>query len=424
MNDPVRLLMFGNLPPPYGGLPSFLQFALPILVSGGYSPVLLVREREDYSRWFTRGVSVVRLPYGPVETEESVAELRRTLTHAQMQDALEIAASAPNIADSTRYLADLGMAMRVAEAHSIELIHTFHVYHRSVVARAVSHLLGIPAILSIFGEVVAEYYPLPHMWPQVRALTSGFSAITAPSQHCGSGPRLLGLHDPAVQVVPYGVDTEFFRPVSPASVLAGNNLEDRRVILFQGRLSQEKGPQTLIAALPSILHAIDNAFVLFVGPDEGPHLEGPTGFVDVLRKMARDLGVESNIGFTGGVPFADLPAYYSAASVLAFPSTSPKECMGLALKQAMACGIPVVAARAGGACEAVEDGVTGICCEPNDPGALAGAIVEVLSGSAGSEMGRRGRERALKFFTQEQTVAVTTKIYMNAMSAAGRRRTT
>ena len=424
MNDPVRLLMFGNVPPPYGGLPSFLEFALPMLVAEGYAPVLLVREREDYSAWLGRGVSVVRLPYGSIEARESEAELRNKLKPSQLQDALEIAASVPDIVDPTRYLADLGVAMRVAEAHSIELVHTFHVYHRSVVARAVSHLLGIPAILSIFGEVVAEYYPQPHMWPQVRSLTSGFSAITAPSQHCGSGPTLLGLDDPAVQVVPYGVDTQFFRPVNPASVVAGNGLQGRQVILFQGRLSQEKGPQTLIEALPSILRSVDDAFVLFVGPDEGPHLEGPTGFVDVLRAQACDLGVDSHVAFTGGVPFSDLPAYYSAASVLAFPSTSPKECMGLALKQAMACGIPVVAARAGGACEAVEDGVTGICCEPNDPDALAEAIVEVLSGRAGSEMGQRGRDRALRFYTQEQTVAVTTKIYRDALSAAGRPRTT
>src|SRR5689334_23798142 len=122
-----------------------------------------------------------------------------------------------------------------------------------------------------------------------------------------------------------------------------------------------------------------------------------------LRQRVAELGVADRVIFTGAVPSADLPAIYSAANVFVFPSTTARECMGLSMKQAMACGVPVVAARAGGATEAVEDGATGLCCAPNDADDLARAAAQILLSPEQSAMGKAGYERAKRYFDQERT---------------------
>lgn len=91
-----------------------------------------------------------------------------------------------------------------------------------------------------------------------------------------------------------------------------------------------------------------------------------------LRSQSKEKGLDAHVTFIDAVPFEDLPSYFSLADLLVFPSTSDKECMGLSIKQAMACSRPVVVARAGGAAEAVEDGVTGYCIGPNDSEQLLG----------------------------------------------------
>jgi glycosyltransferase involved in cell wall biosynthesis len=155
---------------------------------------------------------------------------------------------------------------------------------------------------------------------------------------------------------------------------------------------------------------------LFVGPDEGPSFEGPTGLENRLQDRVAELELGARVVFTGAVPFDELPAYYSVADVLAFPSTTAKECMGLAIKQAMACRVPVVVARAGGACEAISDGITGICCEPNDPASLAEAISKVLISPEREAMGEAGYDRGLKFFTQERTMRDTLEVYQQVLN--------
>jgi glycosyltransferase involved in cell wall biosynthesis len=155
-----------------------------------------------------------------------------------------------------------------------------------------------------------------------------------------------------------------------------------------GALSEEKGQRYLIEALPLVRKVVPSACVVFVGA-------GPSLFD--LKNRANKCGCEDAVFFIGEID--DVSLALSAMDVFAFPSIA--EGLGLALIEAMACGIPVVASAVGGVPEVVSDGEDGVLVPPRDPGALADAILRVSMNRAFAES---IRTRALKTVSARFTI--------------------
>ncbi|HEV7499192.1 MAG TPA: glycosyltransferase, partial [Vicinamibacteria bacterium] len=215
-----------------------------------------------------------------------------------------------------------------------------------------------------------------------------------------------------------------------ASVLAGDGLDPRRVhVVYEGvpdrapspggtdalrllgipagvpvignvaALTAHKGQETLIAAAAQVLARRPDARFVIVGQGE---LEGP------LRAQARALGVTDRVLFAGFR--ADVDGLIPAFDI--FCLSSHMEGLGTSLLDAMCYGRPIVATRAGGIPEAVEDGVTGWVVPPRDADALASALLAVLEDRARREaMGAAGRRRFLERFTADRMVEETLAVY-------------
>lgn len=120
--------------------------------------------------------------------------------------------------------------------------------------------------------------------------------------------------------------------------------------------------------------------------------------------MLRRLATGRDVRFAGPVPDASIPAPHAAAAVFAFPSVDTtcygrrvaiSELLGLAAREAMASGTPVVASRIGGVPELVRHGETGFLVEPGDVTELRARLDELLGNPAlAARMGRAGREAA------------------------------
>lgn len=196
------------------------------------------------------------------------------------------------------------------------------------------------------------------------------------------------------QVIPNGIDTGRFAGLQQGDEVLGRPL----VAGFLGRLLiQDKGLDILLEAMAMVAAGS--------GPAADLRLEvagGPASCADELAARARALGLGDRVTFLGEVP--------EAATVLAgwdfLVLPSRREGFGLVLAEAMAAGRPVIASRAGGIPEVVEDGKTGLLVPPGDAGALAGALAR-LAGSPGElrAMGRRGREDAQARFDVGRTAA-------------------
>ena len=114
-----------------------------------------------------------------------------------------------------------------------------------------------------------------------------------------------------------------------------------------------------------------------------------------FARLAAELGLEDAVKFLGFVADAELPAVYNAADLYVGASRRYDllaEGFGIALVEASACGLAVVAGDSGGVADAVRDGETGILVDPDDPAAVAAGITRLLADDAARRrMGAAGR---------------------------------
>lgn len=190
-------------------------------------------------------------------------------------------------------------------------------------------------------------------------------AVVVPSASARDHLADVGVSAP-VEVVPNGVDTERFVPTDSTEFLARHDLPtDRPLVGYTGRHGYEKN-------LGRILDAVDGfgeeVCVVFGG-------DGPAR--GALETQAER--VDADVRFLGFLDREDLPAFYSALDVFAFPS--PVETQGIVALEANACGTPVVGVNAGALAETIEDGVTGYHYPEGDVDAFRAGIERAIATS-------------------------------------------
>jgi D-inositol-3-phosphate glycosyltransferase len=195
--------------------------------------------------------------------------------------------------------------------------------------------------------------------------------------------------------IPPGVDTQLFRPLDRSAAREELGLDaDAGIVLFVGRIDPIKGIDVLLRAAAELPPDPARLFV-FVGGDLDETGQ-PLGTLAGVEAQARELGVADRCRFVGAQPQDRLPVFYSAADIVAVPSLY--ESFGLVAVEAMACGVPVVASRAGGLTFTVEDGRTGSLVPPGEAEPLAEAIARLLADPAlRARLGANAHEAAQRF---------------------------
>lgn len=143
--------------------------------------------------------------------------------------------------------------------------------------------------------------------------------------------------------------------------------DDKKVILFVGRLVYYKGVDVLLRAMANV----EDAVLVVVG--KGPEREA-------LQELTSELGITDRVRFLGFVSEDDLPVYYSIADLFVLPSVSSSEAFGIVQVEAMMYGVPVVNTSLDtGVASVSRDGETGLTVPPDDVEALTEAIQTLLS---------------------------------------------
>lgn len=192
------------------------------------------------------------------------------------------------------------------------------------------------------------------------------------------------LRERELRVIPSVVDLDRFRPGIDADGLRADlKLEGKRVLAFTGRLVPHKGVDVILAALTLL-----PSDVVLVVIGAGPRLPSLVG-------QARRLRIGDRVRFCPNVSDEELPRYLALADVFVFPSQNRLEGFGLAVAEAMACGLPVVTADMPGVREVIEPGREGLLAEPLMARDLADKIRQLLDNPATARaMGAAGRRRA------------------------------
>jgi glycosyltransferase involved in cell wall biosynthesis len=293
-----------------------------------------------------------------------------------------------------RDLAALAQLWRLMRARRPAIVHT-HTSKAGFVGRLAARLAGVPAVVhQPHGHIFYGYYGAPRtaFYVALERLAARWTDRIVTLTDRGTEEHLArGIGRRAqYRSVPSGVPTAALRAAAPDRAAARARLglpAGAFVVAALGRLVPVKGLDFLVGALPALAAAIPSARLVLVG--DGPERAA-------LEAQARTLGVGDRVLVTGAA--ADVTVALAAADALAAPSRN--EGMGRALVEAMALGLPVVAAAVGGIPAVVADGETGRLVPAGDAAALAAALIELGRDEAlRAKLGAAAAARAEAFST-------------------------
>jgi len=272
-------------------------------------------------------------------------------------------------------------AKKVITEFNPDIIHVHHPFVLSSPAIMYGKKLGIPKILTLHTQYERYAYyiaPIPEKLTQeaikriIFNLAYKIDCITTPSGSMKELIKSYGIKN-RIEVIPNAIDLDPFRQkdeLKCSEIRKRYNLkEDDKVILYVGRVAQEKSIDKIIEALAITKRkGISNVRLLIVGG--GPAIEE-------LKNLVRSLQIEEQVIFTGEVKNEEIRHYYKIAYLFTIASTT--ETFGIVIIEALASGIPVLAVKAPGAVDILTDGLDGLLVDnDNDIEKFANALDKII----------------------------------------------
>jgi glycosyltransferase involved in cell wall biosynthesis len=242
-------------------------------------------------------------------------------------------------------------------AHDVQIVHAH--------AARDYHLAALAVRLASRSRLVLTRHTLFPLRRINKPVLSGVSRVIAVSQAVAESLRQNGVLDSSkITVIHNGINTDrFAKSISAAGdspVLVGT----------VGQLAPIKGHDVFVRAAALVsAHRPDARFVI-IGEDKSPQMDHRRS----LEQLIADLGLNGIVDLAGWRD--DMNAVLSSLTL--FVSAARSEPFGLAIVEAMAAGLPIIATTSEGALEILEDGITGKLVSTDDPETLARAINELL----------------------------------------------
>jgi glycosyltransferase involved in cell wall biosynthesis len=225
----------------------------------------------------------------------------------------------------------LGLRDRLARAdivHSQDLVFWY-----SAQAAELKAELGYKLVLTVWETLpFLDAYRNFRTRPYRRPILEHTDLFMCTTERAKTTLLLEGAPEERIVVSPPGVDLDFFRSAAPEH-------PEQHLVVSAGRLVWEKGHQEVLRALALIERDDVRGLVIGSGPEEKR-----------LRQHAEELGLGGRVEFRREVPYAEMPSVYARASCLvlgSIPTWFSDEQFGMVLVEAMAAGLPVIAASTG-----------------------------------------------------------------------------
>lgn len=281
-----------------------------------------------------------------------------------------------------------------------DVVHT----HSSLSARIASRMLRVPVVYTKHNlvRIPGPSGRVPPSFGPVRRAINGAAArlladkIIAVSEGVYRDLVESGINPRMVVAIPNGIDLKPFRP---RLYRDGGAKRSEVVVGTVARLHPQKGLDVLVEAARTVVRAQPG--IRFIIGGTGP-------MESELRSKIASARLDPYVKLCGFVH--DVPAFLEKLDI--YVLSSHYEGLPLAVLEAMAAGLPVIATNVGGVPEAVVDGVTGILVPPGQPTALAHAIVRLaIDPELAYNMGSQGRRRAEELFDARLMAERTVEVY-------------
>jgi len=268
---------------------------------------------------------------------------------------------------------------RLLPAFKLDVIHTHHPFLLGQTAATKAQELNLPLVFTFHTQYreYTHYIPFPMETVQnflKNAIDRWMQDFMRRCQHIiipSESMREILVNDYGLKnnftVIPTGIDLEAYRASSGEKIRKKRHWEKDIVMISVGRLAPEKNWTVLLHAAALVLKDYPQFRLVLIG--DGSDRKS-------LEDLAKELGIQKRVTFTGSLQFSEIPAYMKAANLFGFASIT--ETQGLATLEAMAAGLPVVAVDASGTRDILKHGQQGYLVE-NNAEALAAGVKKLLS---------------------------------------------
>jgi glycosyltransferase involved in cell wall biosynthesis len=294
---------------------------------------------------------------------------------------------------------------RLIREHTIEIVHVNGLMNLQ--AALAARLENISLVWHL-NDVITPKLIRTAVLPLVRAWSAQIAvAAQAVGDHYFSVPNSV---DGRLRVLYAPVDTARFHPRRNGSRIREEFgiPADSPVIGMVANFSPPKGHRYLLEAAAKIMQHSGNARFLLVGE----RLQNRHEYWDMLSRQTEALGLRNDVIFAGRR--TDIADMFSSMDIYVHPSES--EACPMAILEASASGLPVVATDVGGTRELVIDGETGFVIEPRQPSQIANAVIRLLRDpKLANQMGEAGASRMKELFSLEACVEQHISVYRTAL---------
>lgn len=295
--------------------------------------------------------------------------------------------------------------------HDRQLIH-YHGTRAGLAAAPAAALAGVPGLYTVHGWSFHSRGSRL-LEGSARTIEQGIArlsrrvvCVSHADRHAGLRAGVLTAE--ASAVIPNGIDPLRFAPRPDLRARMRRELgvgHDEALFGLFGRLTRQKDQKTFLLAARRVLDRYAHARFVLVGDGEDRPM---------LEALCRELGLGDRVVFTGFR--ADVPELLNALDVFVLPSLW--EGLPIALLEAMAVGVPVIASAVDGSAEVVQPGTTGLLIPPQDVPLLVEAMERLLeTPPMARRLARAGLERVRRLYTLEAMVRSTERLYSELLAA-------
>lgn len=292
--------------------------------------------------------------------------------------------------------------LEVIRNEGLDLLHLHYALPHAISAWIAMEMLDrgerIPAVTTLHGTDITLVGSKPSFLPAVQLGLDKSDHLSSVSRWLADRTRQLFKIRNPIGIIPNFVDPAVFSPHTERCRRDQFADPGEKICIHISNFRPVKRVGDVIRVFARISERTP-ARLLMIG--DGPEREQ-------AEVLTTDLGIAERVNWLGRQP--SVARFLPCADLFLFPSNG--ESFGLAALEAMACGIPVIGASAGGLPEVVLDGKTGYLCEMGDIGAMAEAGLKILLDPDQQEaMGVAARHRAVDVFAAERIIPLYEKMY-------------
>jgi glycosyltransferase involved in cell wall biosynthesis len=242
----------------------------------------------------------------------------------------------------------------------------------------------------------------------MKLATLNASKVISDSAHYLAQLNSLGIYPKETSVIRYGVNTKLLKPEEKdMSILPEMKIsKNKKIIVCLGRFVEKKGFIYVLQAMPQIIKEIPNAVLVMVGGGE---------LLDLYKENIKKMKLERSVFLPGYIPYQMRSKCYNLADVFVMPSIRDRkgniDASPVAMMDAMACGVPVVATKYSGSSDLVIEGKTGFIVKEKNSSEIANAVIRLLKNPRKKERAKNVRKVAISNFSLEKTAINYTQVF-------------